>query len=115
MIRFLVQAVFTAVGLWLADQILPGVTITGTTTLLIAALLLGVVNAIVRPIAVLLTFPITIITLGLFLLVINALMVGLVALVLPGFVVTGFVAAFLAALIISLISWVGSMIVPKKK
>ncbi len=114
MIRFLVQAVFTAVGLWLADQILPGVTITGTTTLLIAALLLGVVNAIVRPIAVLLTFPITIITLGLFLLVINALMVGLVALVLPGFVVTGFVAAFLAALIISLISWVGSMIVPKK-
>ncbi len=114
MIGFLIQVVFTAVGLWLAELILPGVTMANTTTLLIAALLLGVVNAIVRPIAVVLTFPITIITLGLFLLVINGLMVGLVALVLPGFTVTGLIPAILAALIISLTSWVGSMIIPKK-
>ena len=65
MIGFLVQAAFTAVGLWLADLILPGVTVTNTTTLIIAALLLGVVNAIVRPILVVLTLPITLITLGL--------------------------------------------------
>src|SRR5688572_32953606 len=84
MIGFLVQAAFTAVGLWLADLILPGVTVTNTTTLIIAALLLGVVNAIVKPILVVLTLPITLITLGLFLLVINGLMVGLVALVLDG-------------------------------
>src|SRR5687767_12224468 len=88
MIGFLVQAALTAVGLWLADLILPGITITNTTTLIIAALLLGVINAFVRPILVLLTLPITIITLGLFLLVINGLMVGLVALVLSGFVVS---------------------------
>jgi putative membrane protein len=115
MIGFLVQAAFTAAGLWLADLILPGVTVTNTTTLIIAALLLGVVNAIVRPILVVLTLPITIVTLGLFLLVINGLMVGLVALVLDGFVVTGAVAAILAAIIISLTSWVGSMIIPKNK
>lgn len=114
MIGFLVQAVFTAVGLWLADLILPGVVIDNTTTLLIAAVLLGVVNAIIRPILVLLTLPITIVTLGLFLLVINALMVGLVALVMSGFTVAGFVPALLAAVIISLTSWVGSMIVPKR-
>ena len=115
MIGFLVQAAFTAVGLWLADLILPGVTLTNTTTLIIAALLLGVVNAIVRPILVVLTLPITIVTLGLFLLVINGLMVGLVALVLSGFVVTGPVAAILAAIIVSLTSWVGSMLVPKDR
>ena len=115
MIGFLVQAAFTAVGLWLADLILPGVTVTNTTTLIIAALLLGVVNAIVRPILVVLTLPITLITLGLFLLVINGLMVGLVALVLDGFNVTGPVAAILAAIIISLTSWVGSMIIPKDR
>jgi putative membrane protein len=115
MIRFLVQAVFTAVGLWLADLILPGVVIDNTTTLLIAALLLGVINAIVRPILVLLTLPITIITLGLFLLVINGLLVGLVAMVLHGFTVTGLIPAILAAVIISLTSWVGSMIVPKDR
>jgi len=115
MIGFLVQAVFTAVGLWLAAAVLPGVEIRGTTTLIVAALLLGVVNAIVRPILVVLTLPITLITLGLFLLVINGLMVGLVALVLDGFVVTGAVAAILAAIIISLTSWVGSMIIPKDR
>ena len=114
MIGFLVQVLFTAVGLWLADLVLPGVSVNSTTTLLIAALLIGIVNAIVRPIAVLLTLPITIITLGLFLLVINGLMVGLVALFLGGFTVTGLIPAILAALIISLTSWVGSMIVPRK-
>jgi putative membrane protein len=77
-------------------------------TLLLAALLLGVVNAIVRPIAFILTLPITILTLGLFLLVLNAAMVGLVAWMLPGFHVGGFRGALLTAIIVWLTGWVGS-------
>ena len=77
-------------------------------TLLAAALLLGIVNAIVRPIAVILTLPLTLLTLGLFLLVINAAMLGLVALLLGGFQISGFWTAVGASLIVSLTSWVAS-------
>ena len=70
--------------------------------------MLGVVNSIVRPIAILLTLPMTIVTLGLFLLVINAGMVALVAWMLPGFHIAGFGPAFWAALIVALTSWIGS-------
>ena len=112
---FIVQALFTAVGLWLADRLLAGVQVTSIVDLLLAAVLLGVANALVRPIAVLLTLPLTIITLGLFLLVINGLMVGLVAVVLKGFTVDGLIPAILAALIISLTSWIGSMFFKPKR
>jgi putative membrane protein len=77
-------------------------------TLVLAGLLLGLVNAIVRPIAIILTLPMTIVTLGLFLLVINAAMVGLVALMMPGFQLRGFWNAVLTAIIVSLVSWIGS-------
>ena len=77
---------------------------------MLAGVLLGVVNAVVRPIAVILTFPFTVLTLGLFLLVVNAAMLGLVALLLPGFHINGFWAAFLAALIVSITGWIGSML-----
>ena len=83
-------------------------------TYLWIGLIFGVVNAIVGPLLRLLSLPFVVLTLGLFLLVINGLMVGLVALVLNGFTVTGLIPAILAALIISLTSWIGSMIVPKK-
>lgn len=111
MTGFLLRAVIAACGLWLASSWVDGFSISTTGTLLIAAALLGVVNAVVRPIAVILTFPITIVTLGVFLLVINAGMVALVAWVLPNFTITGFWPALLGALIVSIVSWLGSWFV----
>ena len=105
---FLIRAVVVAIGLWLASKIVPGIAFNSTQTLIAAALLLGIVNAFVRPIIVILTLPITLLTLGLFLLVINALMIMLVAYFLPGFVVAGFWPAVFAAIIVSLTSWVMS-------
>jgi putative membrane protein len=108
MIGILVRTLIIALGLWLADYLLSGVSIRGTATLIWAALLLGLVNAIVRPILVFLTFPITLLTLGFFLLVINAGMFGLVAAVLDRFAVDGFWSALLGALVVSLVSTVAS-------
>jgi putative membrane protein len=105
---FLVRLLVAAAGLWLAQALVPGVEIHGTGTLLVAALLLGIVNAFVRPLIVLLTLPITIVTLGLFLWVINAAMLGLVARLLDGFTLHGFGSALLGALIVSLTSWIAS-------
>jgi putative membrane protein len=108
MAGFLIRAAVVAIGLWLASQIVPGVHILSPESLIAAALLLGIVNAIVRPILVILTFPITLLTLGLFLLVINGLMIELVSYFLHGFVVDGFWPAFFAAIVVSLTSWVMS-------
>lgn len=105
---FLLRALVSALGLWLAAAIVPGLHVAGAGTLLIAALLLGVVNAVVRPVLVILTLPITVITLGLFLLVVNAAMLGLVALLLPGFMIDGFFSALFAGIIVSLVSWLAS-------
>ncbi|MGD0640632.1 MAG: phage holin family protein [Roseiarcus sp.] len=105
---FLIRAVVVALGLWLASQIVPGVEIRSTGTLIAAALLLGVVNGIVRPILVILTFPITLLTLGLFLLVINGLMIELVSHFLTGFVVDGLWPAILTAVVVSITSWLMS-------
>jgi len=108
MIGFIIRAALVALGLWLASIIVPGVEMASIGSLIWAALLLGIVNAIVRPILVVLTFPITVITLGLFLLVINGLMIKLVTLFVAGFVVHGLMSAILCALIVSLTSWVVS-------
>lgn len=108
MTGFLLRAVITALGLWLASVWVPAVHIDNLGTLVLAAILLGVVNAIIRPIAFVLTLPITVVTLGLFLLVLNAAMVWLVARVLPGFHAPWFMPAFLTWLIVWLVSWVGS-------
>jgi putative membrane protein len=91
-----------------------GVSIDTPSTLILAGILLGVVNSIVRPIAILLTLPMTIFTLGLFLLVINAGMVALVAWMLPGMHIAGFGAAFWTAILVSLVSMVGSWFVGGK-
>jgi len=107
-IGFLFRAAIAALGLWLATRWVPGIVITTPTTLLLAAVLLGLVNAIVRPIAVVLTLPFTLLTLGVFLLIVNAAMLGLVALFLPGFGISGFWPAFLAALIVTVTGWIGS-------
>jgi putative membrane protein len=105
---FLLRLLVTAFGLWVASAIVPGVSITGVWTLVFAALLLGIVNAVIRPIALILTFPFTLITLGLFILVINAAMFSLVALMVDGFHLSGFWAAFLGALVVSITSWLAS-------
>jgi putative membrane protein len=105
---FLIRAVVVGIGLWLASKIVPGVDFNSTGTLIAAALLLGIVNAFVRPVIVILTLPITLLTLGLFLLVINALMILLVAWFLPGFIVAGFWSAIFAAIVVSLTSWIMS-------
>lgn len=111
MTGFLLRAVITAIGLWLATVWVPGVHIHGAGTLLLAGVLLGVVNALVRPIAFILTLPITILTLGLFLLVLNAAMVALVAAILPGFHLAGFRAALLTAIIVWLTGWIASWLI----
>ena len=108
MTGFLLRVAIVALGLWLATYLLPGLHFDSPGYLLAAALLLGIVNAIVRPIAVVLTLPLTLLTLGLFLLVVNAAMLGLVALLLAGFQISGFWTAVGGALIVSITSWVAS-------
>jgi putative membrane protein len=108
MVGFLVRLAIVALGLWLAHAIVPGIEIEGTGTLVAAALLLGLVNALVRPLAILLTLPLTVLTLGFFLLVVNAAMLGLVAALLDGFHISGFGAALLGSIVVGLTSWVAS-------
>ena len=103
------------VGLALAAYLLPGVSYNGLFDLLIAALLLGVMNAILRPVLFVLTLPLTIVTLGLFLLVLNAAMIGLVAWMLPGFWVHGFWSGVAAAIITGLASWAGGVVIGDAK
>ena len=114
MMGFALRVVITAIGLWLATQWVSGVHVDSVGTLILAGLLLGVVNAIIRPIAFVLTLPITILTLGLFLFVLNAAMVALVAWMLPGFHVNGFMAALLTAIVVWIVSWIGSWFIGKR-
>lgn len=106
--NIIARTLITAFGLWLADVLLDGIHFDGASALFIAALLLGVVNAIVRPVLVFLTFPLTLVTLGLFLLVINGLMVSLVAWLMPSFHVDSLAAAVLAALIVGVTGWLAN-------
>lgn len=112
MTGFALRALISAIGFWIATRWVSGIRIDNATTLVLAGLLLGVVNAIVRPILVVLTLPITILSLGLFLLVVNTAMVALVAWMLRGFhIYGGFWSAFATALIVWITGWVGSMLI----
>lgn len=106
MLRFVLQAVVTALGLWLASEIIAGVEVLSTASLIAAAVLLGLVNALVRPVLTFITFPLTVVTFGLFLLVVNAATIGIVAMLLGGFNVQGLMAGIGAAIVTGLISWV---------
>ena len=114
MVGFLLRAAISALGLWVASLVLPGIAFESPSRLAIAALLLGVVNAIVRPIAFILTLPLTLMTLGLFLFVLNAAMVGLVARLVPGFTISGFWTAMGAAVIVWIVSWISSGLIGSK-
>jgi len=111
MVGLLLRAAITALSLWVANQLLPGLHFSSGAKLAIAAVLLGLVNAVVRPIAFILTLPITVLTLGLFLLVLNAAMIGLVAWIVPGFTISGFWTAVGTAIIVSLVSWAASTVI----
>jgi putative membrane protein len=108
MVGFLLRAAIAALGLWVASEILDGLVFESTAKLIVAGLMLGVVNAFVRPLAFILTLPLTVLTLGFFLLVLNAGMVSLVAWIVPGFEISGFWTAVGASLIVSLVSWAAS-------
>jgi putative membrane protein len=110
MTYFFLRAAIASLGLWLASEMVDGLAFDSATTLILAAILLGIVNGLVRPLVVLLTLPLTILTLGLFLLVVNGIMLALVAGLLPGFHIAGFWDAVLGAIIVSLVSWAGSWI-----
>ena len=108
MTGFLIRAIICALGLWAADKILGGLSFTSLGYLIGAAVLLGIANAIVRPILFFLTLPLTVVTLGLFIFVVNGMVVGLVAWLLPGMKVVGLWDAILTAIIVGLEGWVAS-------
>ncbi len=108
---FLFRLVITGLGLWAAETIVPGVHIDGWGNLVVAALLLGIVNAVIRPIILILTLPLTVLTLGLFILVVNGISVALVASLMPGFSLAGLWAAILASIVVGLTSWFASAFV----
>ena len=103
--RLLLNWVLSALAVWIVAHVVPGIYVSGPTAALIAALVIGFINATVGLLLKILTFPLTLVTLGLFWLVINALMLELAsALLSPGFQVRGFLAAFLGAILLSLVN-----------
>lgn len=109
--RLLLRTLFGMAGLWLAQKFVPGMDFKDGQSLVIAALLLGVVNAIVRPVVFFFTLPLTLVTLGLFLLVVNAGMLALTAYLMDGFTVSGFWPALWGALVVGVVSWFGHMLI----
>ncbi len=108
MAGFVLRLLIVALGLWLASEWVPGIEVKGAGTLLGAALLLGIVNAVVRPVLIILTLPATVLTLGLFLLVINAAMLGLVAWMFDNFTIAGFWPALFGSIVVSVTGWLAS-------
>jgi putative membrane protein len=104
LLPFLLQWAVSALTLWIASHVFGGIRFASTSSLVVAALLLGFVNAVVRPILIFLTLPLTVITLGLFLLVINAMMLLLVAALVRGFTISGFWTAFFASIFIAVLN-----------
>lgn len=102
---FLLHWLVTAAGLYLAAYLLPGISLSSPVALLVGALVLGFVNAVVRPVLQILSLPFTLLTLGLFYFVVNGLAFGLAALLVPGFQVASLWSAILGALVVSLVSW----------
>jgi putative membrane protein len=105
MAAFVIRWGITALAVWVAAAIVPGIRYESTASLLGAALLLGIINAFVRPVLLLLSLPFILVTMGLFILIINALLLMLVSSIVPSFAVEGFWPAFFGSIVISLVSW----------
>jgi putative membrane protein len=112
--RFIVRAIFAALGLWISASLMHAVSYHSLGSLAAAAVLLGIVNAFVRPVVFVLTLPLTLLTLGLFLLVVNAAMIGLVSVLLHGFHVHGVMGGVIAAVVTGATSWIGHMVVKSR-
>ena len=113
--QIIINLILGAVAVLISAYVLPGVHVDGFFTALVAAVLLSVVNTFIKPLIVILTLPINILTLGLFSLVINALMVMIVSAIVPGFEVDGLLWAFIFSVVLSLVSAVIYMLAPGKK
>ena len=107
----LIRWIITTLAIVIVPNLVSGVTVQGTGTAILAGAILGILNALVRPLLILLTLPLSIVTLGLFLLVINALMFQLAGAVVPGLHVDSFWSAFFAAIIVSIVSWISNWVI----
>jgi len=101
LLRFLLNALALVAAAWL----IPGIVLAGPFGAIVAGIVLGFVNAVIRPLLIILTLPFTLVTLGLFIFVVNAICLSLTALVVPGFSISGFGSAMLGALVVSMVSW----------
>ncbi len=114
--RLLLNWVLSALAVWIVSQVVPGIYVHGPVAALIAALVIGFINATLGFLIKIVTFPLTLLTLGLFWFVINAAMLKLASVFVPGFEVRGFVAAFIGAIVLSLVNWVLHwLIMPKRR
>lgn len=111
LVKLVTKVLLIALALVLAAYLIPGISVSGLYIAIVAALLLGLVNITIRPILFLLTLPVTIVTLGLFALVLNALLFWFIASFVEGFEVSGFLPAFLGALVVSIVSAIGNRFV----
>jgi putative membrane protein len=113
--RMLLNWVLSAVAVWVVAQMVPGIHVNGAVAALIAALAIGFINATIGAVLKIITFPLTVVTLGVFWFVINAVMLELASALVPGFQVRGFVAAFIGAIVLSLVNLVLKAIVMPSK
>ena len=112
---FISRVLITSLGLWLADVMLSRMSFDDVPSMILSALLLGIVNALVRPFIVILTLPITLLSLGIFLLIINGAMVMLVARLMPAFHLEGLWTAVMASIVVGLTSWIANASGPRKR
>lgn len=115
MLNLLLAWLINAVCLIAVTHLVPGVTVVNFTAALVAAAVLGLINVVIKPILALLTLPVTILTLGLFSFVLNALMFGLAAYLLSGFTVSGFIPALIGAIVFGILSWIANAILLRDK
>lgn len=113
--RFLLRVLLNTVAVLLAARIIPGIHVAGATEALLAGIVLGVINATIKPVLIILTLPFTLLTLGLFIFIVNALCLALVAWLVPGFGVHGFWSAVFGSVFISFVSWVLSGLVVDRR
>jgi putative membrane protein len=114
--RMLLNWVLSALAVWIVAKVVPGVHVSGPVAALIAALVIGFINATLGLVLKIITFPLTVLTLGIFWIVINALMLEIAAKFVRGFQVNGFLAAFLGAIVLSVVNLLlKSIVMPAKK